>query len=164
MFKIMQWNAMLWDIPYSASCNVIPINVVLIGHASRLPYIINIQLNPIRFVLTIILVYWPAINYFISAMFSRSLFVLFVLFLLVIVLSVLQYTDFDYASGIFKLFLNFFLQNSTLRRKPFFFLGLLLYMFYTLIGELVVLYIYICKKCLKQKRPEKKTALSWCPQ
>ena len=44
LLKILQWNAMLWDIPYSKNSNVITRNSVLIGHASRPSY--RIQLKP----------------------------------------------------------------------------------------------------------------------
>jgi hypothetical protein len=48
---------MLWDIPYSKNSNVILGNSVFIGHASRPPYRIKIQLNAAKFGLKIILIY-----------------------------------------------------------------------------------------------------------
>ena len=37
IFKVLQWNTMLWSIPYSKNRNVTPRNSVFIGHASRPP-------------------------------------------------------------------------------------------------------------------------------
>jgi hypothetical protein len=47
----------LWDIPYSKNSNVIPGNSVFIGHASRTPRKIKIQLIATKCGLTIILIY-----------------------------------------------------------------------------------------------------------
>ena len=63
--KILQWIVMLWEIPNSININVILRNSVFIYHAARPPLRIKRQLNPIKFVLKIILIYWPSITNFI---------------------------------------------------------------------------------------------------
>jgi hypothetical protein len=51
---VLQQNAMLWDIPCSKNRNVIPEISVFIGHASRPPKRIKIQLNATKCWLNII--------------------------------------------------------------------------------------------------------------
>ena len=63
--KILQWIVMLWEIPNSININVILRNSVFIYHAARPPLRIKRQLNPIKFGLKIILIYWPSITNFI---------------------------------------------------------------------------------------------------
>ena len=60
--KILQWIVMLWEIPNSININVILGNSVFIYHAARPPLRIKRQLNPIKFGLKIILIYWPSIT------------------------------------------------------------------------------------------------------
>ena len=63
--KILQWIVMLWEIPNSININVILGNSVFIYHAARPRLRIKRQLNPIKYVLKIILIYWPSITNFI---------------------------------------------------------------------------------------------------
>jgi hypothetical protein len=57
LVKVLQRNVMLWDILCSTYSNVIPGISVFIGHASKSPYRIQIQLNATKCGINIILIY-----------------------------------------------------------------------------------------------------------